>query len=54
MDICKNCVFWVLNQCSGDVTDGDCGSFEGYVDWDNLDDCVLSMRDATEDTQVSS
>lgn len=52
--MCTNCVFRVLNQCSGDITDGDCNCHESYDDWDDLDECVLSMRDASDDTQVNS
>lgn len=52
--MCSDCAFWYMDLCPGGDTTGDCDSHESYDDWDDLDECVLSMRDASDDTQVNS
>lgn len=46
MDMCTDCAFWYMDMCPGGMTTGDCDSHESYDDWDEENDCVLSMRDA--------
>lgn len=52
--MCTDCAFWYMDLCAGGDTTGDCDSHESYDEWDDLDECVLSMRDASDDTQVNS
>ena len=52
--MCTDCAFWYMDLCAGGDTTADCDSHESYDYWDDLDECVLSMRDASDDTQVNS
>lgn len=39
-DYCKQCVFWIMDNCRGLETEGKCPDLETYEDWDNLDSCI--------------
>ena len=52
--MCTDCAFLYMGLCAGGDTTGDCDSHESYDDWDEENDCVLSMRDASGGTQVDS
>lgn len=49
MDMCTDCAFWYMAMCPGGMTTGDCDSYESYDDWDEENDSVLSMRDASDE-----
>lgn len=54
MDMCTDCAFWYMDLCSGGESPRDCDSRNEFDDWEAVNDCVMSMRDASSDTQVNS